>query len=93
MLCCQGMLTAAFYQTPVKVDDYFDVSAMRQKNSKRNEQDIEYPVNLVPSELKLLDIRFVGNEIWLVTNTGEKDTVMFFGDTSTITVIPDDKFF
>jgi hypothetical protein len=91
MLHCEGGLTEKYWQTPEKVDLYFDISAMRRRQSSTTKDDA-YPVELLPSEIKLIGLDYTFKDIWEVANDGEKDACIFFGKTSTITVIPAIKF-
>ncbi|MEI8201761.1 MAG: hypothetical protein WCH34_02040 [Bacteroidota bacterium] len=87
----EGDLTKHFFKQTSKVDLFFDISSMR-KTKKATEDDKGIPINLLPDEIKLLDLRFTGKEIWSVENKAAKDACIFFGDTSTIVEIPEVKY-
>jgi len=91
MLANEASLTKKYFETPQRVDHYFDIKAMRRPASKTN-KDNGYPVELLGGELKLLDLRFVGTETWEVSNNGDHDACIFFANTGDITVIPDIKY-
>ena len=91
MLTNEGSLITIYSATPNMVDLFFDVSAMRQRQSKKKNKSGSV-IQLMPSELKLIDIRFIGNEIWKVTNKGEKDACLFFAASNDILTIPPEQF-
>jgi hypothetical protein len=90
MLRCEGSLTEKYWESPEKVDLYFDISAMRRRQSESKPED-PLLIELLPSEIKLIDVDYNFEEILQFTNTGIKDACVFFGNTSTITEIPDNK--
>ena len=90
MLGVEGRLITKYYQTPQMVDMFFDVSAMRRHPKTVQAEGIL--VTLAPAEIKLLDIRFIGKEIYDFANKGAKDVCVFFADSSNVTTIPTNKF-
>ncbi len=90
MHAVEGSLTNKYYKTPEKVDMFFDVSAMRYHPKTVEQEGIS--VTFAPSEIKLLDIRFIGNEIYDFTNKGTKDVCVFFANNNNVTSIPENKF-
>ena len=91
MLAEEGALIDHYFTDAKKVDLFFDISAMRKSQTKK-EEDLGYNIELLPEEIKLLDLRFTGKEIWSVENKSTKDACLFFGITSNITTIPQIKF-
>jgi hypothetical protein len=87
---CEGKLTGVYWQTPEKVDLFFDIAAMRRRNS-HSAKDAPLLIKLLPSEIKLIDIDYTFNDIWEVTNNGIKEACVFFGNTSNIIEIPKKK--
>ncbi|MEI6854342.1 MAG: hypothetical protein WCL06_15955 [Bacteroidota bacterium] len=87
LLGIEGALIAKYCETPELVDNYFAVTAMRRHDKKKLKSD-GYTVFLLPDEIKLLELHFIGKEIWEVTNNGDFEACIFFGNTSTITTIP-----
>jgi hypothetical protein len=87
MLANQGSLMKKFSSTPEKIDLYFDVQAMR-RGANKNIQDEGYEVSLLPSEIKLLNLRFLGTETWEIANNGDSGACIFFSNTSAVTTIP-----
>jgi hypothetical protein len=90
MLRCQGSLILKYWEMPEKIDLFFDVSAMRNRQGEVA-PNVPYLVSLHPSEIKLINLDYTFKDIWEVSNDGEKDACMFFGKTSTIVEIPDDR--
>jgi hypothetical protein len=90
MLHCQGSLILKYWEMPEKIDLFFDVSAMRNRQGEVA-PNVPYLVSLHPSEIKLINLDYTFKDIWEVSNDGEKDACMFFGKTSTIVEIPDDR--
>ncbi len=87
---CEGSLTVKFWEDTEKVDMFFDISSMRKRHSKTGKNGPQiFP--LLPAELKLINIDYTFKDIWEVTNNGDKDACVFFGKTSTIVEIPDNK--
>jgi hypothetical protein len=91
MLRCEGSLTEKYWETSEKVDLFFDISAMRRRQGE-SQPGAPLLIELLPSEIKLIDIDYTFKDIWEVTNNSDKDACVFFGKTSTITTIPDIKF-
>lgn len=90
MLRCEGSLTVKFWEDAEKVDLFYDISSMRQRHSKTN-QNAPLSVPLLPREVKLINIDYTFKDIWEVYNNGDKDACVFFGRSSSIFDIPDNK--
>jgi hypothetical protein len=87
MFANEGALMKKFYLHPEKVDQYFDVAAMRH-HTKPTTEEGGYDIPLQPAEIKLLDVRFDGTETWECSNEGDHDVCVFFSDTDKATAIP-----
>ncbi len=91
MLGVEGKLTDKYYMTPDRVDGFFDIGAMRRRNAKSITPD-GFQIMLLPVEIKLLQLRYDGTEIWKAENPGMCDICLFFSNNSDESEIPEVKY-
>ena len=91
MLGVEGKLTDKYFMTPERVDDFFDIAAMRRRNARSITED-GFQIMLLPVEIKLLQIRYDGTEIWKAENPGMCDICLFFSNNSDESEIPEVKY-
>ena len=88
LLADEGLLINKFFTNPEKVDGYFDVHAMR-KAAKKPADEGGLSIDLMPAEIKLLNITFTNTQQWAVSNLGTFNACIFFSDKNNITEVPD----
>lgn len=84
-----GSLLTHFFETPEKIDGFFDIRLMRHAKSKISDDEGLF-VTLEPMDIDLLKLKFKGTEIWKVTDNSDTDGILFFSDSANITTIPDE---